>query len=141
MMKLFETDCSVITQPSLRWLSVAVFLVLNLPAFLYTVIGILVTARVWASLGIFLEPSGMPVFTSAFVFVTWLMLLAASGFQAAGSGSAGRGHDSGRQSSTISNGSEEINHFERKRGLIAGGTAADLKYVPIRTCRSDIRDG
>ena len=38
--------------------------------------------RVWASLGIFLEPSGMPVLTSAFVFVTWLMLLATSGFPA-----------------------------------------------------------
>jgi len=41
---------------------------------------VLVTARVWASLGVFLEPSGMPVLTSAFVFVTWLMLLAKSGF-------------------------------------------------------------
>jgi urea transporter len=56
------------------------FLVLNVPGFIYTVIGVLVTARVWASLGIFLEPSGMPVLTSAFVFVTWLMLLAKSGF-------------------------------------------------------------
>ncbi|HEY7128588.1 MAG TPA: urea transporter [Nitrospira sp.] len=55
------------------------FLVLNLPGFIYTVIGVLVTARVWASLGIFLEPSGMPVLTSAFVFVTWLMLLAKNG--------------------------------------------------------------
>ena len=50
------------------------------PGFIYTVIGVLVTARVWASLGIFLEPSGMPVLTSAFVFVTWLMLLAKNGF-------------------------------------------------------------
>lgn len=58
------------------------FLVLNLQGFLYTVIGVLVTARVWASLGIFLEPSGMPVLTSAFVFVTWLMLLAKNGFPA-----------------------------------------------------------
>jgi urea transporter len=56
------------------------FLVLNLPGFLYTVIGVLVTACVWASLGIFLEPSGMPVLTSAFVFVTWLMLLAKNDF-------------------------------------------------------------
>ncbi len=56
------------------------FLVLNLPGFLYTVIGVLVTARVWASLGIWLEPTGMPVLTSAFVFVTWLMLLAKPGF-------------------------------------------------------------
>jgi urea transporter len=57
------------------------FLVLNLPGFLYTVLGVLITARVWASLGIFLDPSGMPVLTSAFVFVTWLMLLAQSGFK------------------------------------------------------------
>lgn len=56
------------------------FLVLNLSGFIYTVIGVLVTARVWASLGIFLEPSGMPVLTAAFVFVTWLMLLARTGF-------------------------------------------------------------
>jgi urea transporter len=58
------------------------FFVLNLPSFAYTVIGVLVTARVWASLGIFLEPSGMPVLTAAFVFVTWLMLLAKTGFPA-----------------------------------------------------------
>ena len=56
------------------------FLVLNWQGLIYTVIGILVTTRVWASLGIFLEPSGMPVLTSAFVFVTWLMLLAKNGF-------------------------------------------------------------
>jgi urea transporter len=56
------------------------FFVLNRPALLYTVIGVLVAARVWASLGIFLEPSGMPVLTSAFVLVTWLMLLAKIGF-------------------------------------------------------------
>ena len=56
------------------------FYVLTLPAFLYTVIGVLITARVWASLGVFLEPTGMPVLTSAFVFVTWLMLLAKDGF-------------------------------------------------------------
>jgi len=58
------------------------FYVLNLPGFLYTVIGVLVTARAWASLGIFLEPSGMPVLTSAFVLVTWLMLLAKNSFSA-----------------------------------------------------------
>ncbi len=56
------------------------FFVLTLPGFIYTMIGVLVTARVWASLGIFLEPAGMPVLTSAFVFVTWLMLLAKIGF-------------------------------------------------------------
>jgi urea transporter len=56
------------------------FYVLTFPAFLYTVMGVLVTARVWASLGVFLEPTGMPVLTSAFVFVTWLMLLAKDGF-------------------------------------------------------------
>ncbi len=58
------------------------FSLLTLPGIVYTLIGILVTARVWASLGIFLEPTGMPVLTSAFVFVTWLMLLAEKGFTA-----------------------------------------------------------
>jgi urea transporter len=57
-----------------------VFYVLNLPCLIYTIIGVLVTTRVWASLGVFLEPAGMPVLTSAFVFVTWLMLLAKPGF-------------------------------------------------------------
>jgi len=56
------------------------FLVLNRQGFIYTVIGVLVTVRVWPSLGVFLEPTGMPVLTSAFVFVTWLMLLAKDGF-------------------------------------------------------------
>ena len=56
------------------------FYVLNLQGFIYAMIGILVTVRVWASLSIFLEPTGMPVLTSAFVFVTWLMLLAKNGF-------------------------------------------------------------
>lgn len=58
------------------------FYVMTVPGFCYAVIGILVTARVWASLGIFLKPSGMPVLTSAFVLVTWLMLLAKGGFPA-----------------------------------------------------------
>ncbi len=58
------------------------FSLLTLPGIVYTLIGVLVTARVWASLGIFLEPTGMPVLTSAFVFVTWLMLLAEKGFTA-----------------------------------------------------------
>jgi urea transporter len=58
------------------------FYVLTLPGFCYAVIGVLVTARVWASFGIFLKPSGMPVLTSAFVLVTWLMLLAKGGFPA-----------------------------------------------------------
>lgn len=56
------------------------FLVLNLPGFVYTIIGVLVTQKAWASLGVFLEPSGMPVLTAAFVFVTWLMLLAKGAF-------------------------------------------------------------
>jgi urea transporter len=56
------------------------FLVLNVPGVIYTVIGVAITARAWASMGIFLGPSGIPVLTSAFVFVTWLMLLAKHGF-------------------------------------------------------------
>jgi urea transporter len=68
--------CAALTAMALGGL----FLVLNLPGFIYAVIGVIVTARAWASLGIFLEPSGMPVLTSAFVFVTWLMLLAKNAF-------------------------------------------------------------
>lgn len=56
------------------------FYVLNVYSVMYAVLGVVVTVRVWASLGVFLEPSGMPVLTSAFVFVTWLMLLAKTGF-------------------------------------------------------------
>jgi urea transporter len=55
------------------------FYVLTLLALLYTLLGVVVTARVWASLGVFLEPTGMPVLTSAFVVVTWFMLLAKDG--------------------------------------------------------------
>jgi urea transporter len=58
------------------------FYVLNFSVVVYTIMGVLVTARVWASLGVFLEPAGMPVLTSAFVFVTWLMLLAKDAFPA-----------------------------------------------------------
>lgn len=54
----------------------------NLPGFIYTVIGVFVTARVWTSLGVFLERSGMPVLTSAFALVTRLMLLTKSGLPA-----------------------------------------------------------
>ena len=58
------------------------FIVLTLPAFLYTVFGIFVSVWLWASVAIFLSPIDMPVLTSTFVLVTWLMLLGAPGFKA-----------------------------------------------------------
>lgn len=56
------------------------FLALTWSSFLYTLFGVVVTTWVWASVAIFLGPIHMPVLTSAFVLVTWLMLLAAPGF-------------------------------------------------------------
>ncbi|WP_244641995.1 urea transporter [Chelatococcus reniformis] len=58
------------------------FLVLTWRSFLYTLFGIVVTTWLWASVAIFLEPIGMPVLTSTFVLVTWLMLLGQYGFRA-----------------------------------------------------------
>lgn len=56
------------------------FLVLTLPAALYTLFGVVLSTWLWASVAIFLEPIGMPVLTSAFVIVTWLMLIGVKGF-------------------------------------------------------------
>jgi urea transporter len=58
------------------------FLVLTWQSFAYTIFGVVVTTWLWASVAIFLEPIGMPVLTSTFVIVTWLMLIGASGFKA-----------------------------------------------------------
>lgn len=58
------------------------FLVLTGRSLLYTLFGIVVTTWLWASVAIFLEPIGMPVFTSAFVIVTWLMLIGQHAFKA-----------------------------------------------------------
>jgi urea transporter len=58
------------------------FLVLNVRSFVYTLFGIVVTTWLWASVAIFLEPIRMPVFTSPFVIVTWLMLIGQHGFKA-----------------------------------------------------------
>jgi urea transporter len=58
------------------------FLVLTWRSFLYTLFGIVVTTWLWASVAIFLKPIGMPVLTSTFVLVTWLMLLGQYGFRA-----------------------------------------------------------
>lgn len=57
------------------------FLVLTWRSFLYTLFGIVVATWLWASVAIFLEPIGMPVLTSTFVLVTWLMLIAADAFK------------------------------------------------------------
>lgn len=58
------------------------FLVLTWQSFIYTLFGIVVTTWLWASVAIFLKPIGMPVLTSTFVLVTWLMLLGQYGFKA-----------------------------------------------------------
>lgn len=58
------------------------FLVLTWRSFLYTLFAVVVTTWLWASIAIFLKPIGMPVLTSAFVLVTWLMLLGQYGFGA-----------------------------------------------------------
>ncbi|CCM78544.1 urea transporter [Rhizobium mesoamericanum] len=57
-----------------------VFLVLTWRGLIYTLFGVVVTTWLWASVAIFLEPIGMPVLTSTFVIVTWLMLIGAYGF-------------------------------------------------------------
>ena len=58
------------------------FLVLTPAALLYTLFGVVVTTWLWASVAIFLSPIAMPVLTSTFVIVTWLMLIGQYGFKA-----------------------------------------------------------
>ena len=50
------------------------FLVITWSSFFYAVFGVIVSAWLWASIAIFLKPIGMPVLTSTFVIVTWIML-------------------------------------------------------------------
>lgn len=59
-----------------------VFLALTWQSFFYTLFGVVVTTWLWASIAIFLGPIGMPVLTSTFVLVTWLLLIGASSFSA-----------------------------------------------------------
>jgi len=58
------------------------FLVLTWSSFFYALFGAVVAAWLWASVAIFLKPIGMPVLTSTFVLVTWLMLLGQYAFKA-----------------------------------------------------------
>ncbi len=58
------------------------FLVLTWRSFLYALFGVVISTWLWASIAIFLKPIGMPVLTSTFVLVTWLMLLGQYGFRA-----------------------------------------------------------
>jgi urea transporter len=58
------------------------FLVLTWRSFAYALFGIVVTTWLWASIAVFLKPIGMPVLTSTFVLVTWLMLFGQTGFGA-----------------------------------------------------------
>jgi urea transporter len=59
-----------------------IFLVLTWQSFAYALFGVVVTTWLWASVAIFLEPIGMPVLTSTFVIVTWLMLIGSHVFKA-----------------------------------------------------------
>lgn len=59
-----------------------IFYVLTLRGLLYTLFGIVVTTFVWAAVAVALSPIGMPTFTSAFVIVTWLMIMAKGGLGA-----------------------------------------------------------
>ena len=59
-----------------------VFLVLTWRSLLYALFGAVIASWLWASVAIFLKPIGMPVLTSTFVLVTWLMLLGQYAFQA-----------------------------------------------------------
>ena len=59
-----------------------VFLALTWQSFLYAVFGAVISSWLWASIAIFLTPISMPVLTSSFVLVTWLMLLGAGSFKA-----------------------------------------------------------
>lgn len=57
------------------------FYVLTLRGFLYALFGAIVTTWVWATISVALSPVGMPTFTSAFVIVTWLMIMAKDGLR------------------------------------------------------------
>lgn len=58
------------------------FLVLTVRSFFYALFGIVVSTWLWASVAIFLAPIKMPVLTSTFVIVTWLMLFGQYAFRA-----------------------------------------------------------
>lgn len=58
------------------------FYVLTWQGGLYALFGAIVTTWVWATVNVFLAPIGMPTFTSPFVIVTWLMIMANEGFKA-----------------------------------------------------------
>jgi urea transporter len=58
------------------------FLVFSWSSFLYAIFGAIVATWLWASVAIFLKPIGMPVLTSTFVLVTWVMLIGQYAFKA-----------------------------------------------------------
>lgn len=57
------------------------FLVFNWSSFCYAIFGAVVATWLWASIAIFLKPIGMPVLTSTFVIVTWIMLIGQNAFK------------------------------------------------------------
>jgi len=58
------------------------FLVFSWSSFFYALFGAMVATWLWASVAILLKPVGMPVLTSAFVIVTWIMLIGQYSFRA-----------------------------------------------------------
>jgi urea transporter len=58
------------------------FYVLTWRSAIYALIAAIITALVFAALGLFLAPLGMPALTAPFVLVTWIFLLAKAGFTA-----------------------------------------------------------
>lgn len=59
-----------------------VFLPFSRQSLFYALFGAVVTSWLTAAIGVFLQPIGMPVLTSAFVLATWLMLLGKDAFKA-----------------------------------------------------------
>lgn len=57
------------------------FLVFSWGSFFYALFGAVLATFLWASIAIFLKPISMPVLTSSFVLVTWLMLIGQYGFK------------------------------------------------------------
>jgi urea transporter len=58
------------------------FLVLNWWSTIYSLIGAIFSAIVFAAIAVALSPIGMPALTAPFVLTTWVFVLAAAGFRA-----------------------------------------------------------
>ena len=58
------------------------FFVLTWRSAIYALAAAIISALVFAAIGVFLAPIGMPALTAPFVLVTWIFLLAKAGFKA-----------------------------------------------------------